>query len=174
MLLPFSLFSSFYLLPALKILNVSVLAWQWILISMFILQVLDSSMSVSTAHYICAPDSNHTVLAAPAHLLLEKFLQFHSQQFFPLSVTDSSHPVLVVDCYLNLGPQVQLQLSYLHILVRDLLPNSVTRSLVWETVFDQNENAWGSNTLAIWNYWHHIFLKMSDVSQTFYEYWLST
>ncbi|XP_040204503.1 protein GREB1 [Rana temporaria] len=69
-------------------------------------KALDSSMSVSTAHYICAPDSNHTVLAAPAHLLLEKFLQFHSQQFFPLSVTDSSHPVLVVDCYLNLGPQI--------------------------------------------------------------------
>nr|DBA25765.1 TPA: hypothetical protein GDO54_010114 [Pyxicephalus adspersus] len=69
-------------------------------------KALDSSLSVSTAHYICAPDSNHTILAAPAHLLLEKYLQFHSQRFFPLSVNDSSHPVLVVDCYLNLGPQI--------------------------------------------------------------------
>ncbi|KAM9316407.1 protein GREB1 [Gastrophryne carolinensis] len=69
-------------------------------------KALDSSMSVSTAHYICAPDSNHTILAAPAQLLLEKFLQLHSQRFFPLSVNNCSHPVLVVDCYLNLGPQI--------------------------------------------------------------------
>ncbi|XP_068136393.1 protein GREB1 isoform X2 [Hyperolius riggenbachi] len=69
-------------------------------------KVLDSSISVSTSHYICAPDSNHTMLAAPAQLLLEKFLQFHSQKFFPLSLNNRSHPVLVVDCYLNLGPQI--------------------------------------------------------------------
>ncbi|XP_053565649.1 protein GREB1 [Bombina bombina] len=69
-------------------------------------KVLDSSLSVSPAHYICAPDSKHTILAAPAQLLLEKFLQFHSQRFFPLSLNHCSHPVLVVDCYLNLGPQI--------------------------------------------------------------------
>ncbi|KAM4694414.1 protein GREB1 [Discoglossus pictus] len=69
-------------------------------------KVLDSSVSVSPAHYICAPDSKHTILAAPAQLLLEKFLQFHSHRFFPLSLNNCSHPVLIVDCYLNLGPQM--------------------------------------------------------------------
>ncbi|XP_069829263.1 protein GREB1 isoform X2 [Dendropsophus ebraccatus] len=71
-------------------------------------KVLDSSVSVSSAHYICAPDSKHTILAAPAQLLLEKFLQFHSHRFFPLSVNNHDHPVLVVDCYLNLGPQISV------------------------------------------------------------------
>ncbi|XP_056420183.1 protein GREB1 isoform X3 [Hyla sarda] len=71
-------------------------------------KVLDLSLSVSSAHYICAPDSKHTILAAPAQLLLEKFLQFHSHRFFPLSVNNHSHPVLVVDCYLNLGPQISV------------------------------------------------------------------
>ncbi|XP_071999695.1 protein GREB1 [Engystomops pustulosus] len=71
-------------------------------------KVLDSSLSVSSGHYICAPDSKHTILAAPAQLLLEKFLQFHSHRFFPLSVNNRSHPVLVVDCYLNLGPQISV------------------------------------------------------------------
>ncbi|XP_069584206.1 protein GREB1 [Ranitomeya imitator] len=71
-------------------------------------KVLDSSLSVSSAHYICAPDSKHTTLAAPAQLLLEKFLHFHSHRFFPLSVNNRGHPVLVVDCYLNLGPQISV------------------------------------------------------------------
>ncbi|XP_053316423.1 protein GREB1 [Spea bombifrons] len=71
-------------------------------------KVLDSSVSISTAHYICAPDSKHTILAAPAQLLLEKFLQFHSHRFFPLSLNSSPHPVLIVDCYLNLGPQIRV------------------------------------------------------------------
>ncbi|KAE8605101.1 hypothetical protein XENTR_v10014969 [Xenopus tropicalis] len=71
-------------------------------------KVLDPSVSVSPAQYICAPDSKHTILAAPAHLLLEKFLQFHSHRFFPISLNNSSHPVLIVDCYLNLGPQIRV------------------------------------------------------------------
>ncbi|KAG8445654.1 hypothetical protein GDO86_010438 [Hymenochirus boettgeri] len=71
-------------------------------------KVLDPSVSISPAHYICAPDSKHTILAAPAQLLLEKFLQFHSHRFFPLSQNNSSHPVLIVDCYLNLGPRINV------------------------------------------------------------------
>uniref|UniRef100_A0A8C5QRI5 Growth regulating estrogen receptor binding 1 n=1 Tax=Leptobrachium leishanense TaxID=445787 RepID=A0A8C5QRI5_9ANUR len=71
-------------------------------------KVVDSSVSISPAHYICAPDSKHTILAAPAHLLLEKYLQFHSHRFFPLSVNNTRHPVLIVDCYLNLGPQISV------------------------------------------------------------------
>lgn len=70
------------------------------------MQVSDNSAAVVPAQYICAPDSKHTFLAAPAQLLLEKFLQHHSHHFFPLSLKNHDHPVLSVDCYLNLGSQV--------------------------------------------------------------------
>uniref|UniRef100_A0A8D2QFX0 Growth regulating estrogen receptor binding 1 n=1 Tax=Zonotrichia albicollis TaxID=44394 RepID=A0A8D2QFX0_ZONAL len=69
-------------------------------------KVSDNPVSISPAQYICAPDSKHTFLAAPAQLLLEKYLQYHSHHFFPLSLKNYSHPVLSVDCYLNLGPQI--------------------------------------------------------------------
>ncbi|XP_009072023.1 PREDICTED: protein GREB1 [Acanthisitta chloris] len=69
-------------------------------------KVSDTSVSISPAQYICAPDSKHTFLAAPAQLLLEKYLQYHSHRFFPLSLKNYRHPVLSVDCYLNLGPQI--------------------------------------------------------------------
>ncbi|NXG73986.1 GREB1 protein, partial [Baryphthengus martii] len=69
-------------------------------------KVSDIPVSISPAQYICAPDSKHTFLAAPAQLLLEKYLQYHSHRFFPLSLKNYSHPVLSVDCYLNLGPQI--------------------------------------------------------------------
>lgn len=72
----------------------------------FPMQVSDNPMTVVPAQYICAPDSKHTFLAAPAQLLLEKFLQHHSHHFFPLSLKNHGHPVLLVDCYLNLGSQV--------------------------------------------------------------------
>ncbi|KFO31197.1 Protein GREB1 [Fukomys damarensis] len=71
-------------------------------------KVSDSSAAVVPAQYICAPDSKHTFLAAPAQLLLEKFLQHHSHRFFPLSLKNHGHPVLSVDCYLNLGPQISV------------------------------------------------------------------
>ncbi|XP_021104058.1 protein GREB1 [Heterocephalus glaber] len=71
-------------------------------------QVSDSSVAVVPAQYICAPDSKYTFLAAPAQLLLEKFLQHHSHRFFPLSLKNHRHPVLSVDCYLNLGPQISV------------------------------------------------------------------
>lgn len=74
--------------------------------NIFSSQVSDTPVSISPAQYICAPDSKHTFLAAPAQLLLEKYLQYHSHRFFPLSLKNYSHPVLSVDCYLNLGPQV--------------------------------------------------------------------
>uniref|UniRef100_A0A6J0UFL2 Protein GREB1 n=1 Tax=Pogona vitticeps TaxID=103695 RepID=A0A6J0UFL2_9SAUR len=66
----------------------------------------DNPVAIAPAQYICAPDSKHTFLAAPAQLLLEKYLQYHSHRFFPLSLKNCNHPVLSVDCYLNLGPQV--------------------------------------------------------------------
>lgn len=72
-------------------------------------QVSGNPMAVVPSQYICAPDSKHTFLAAPAQLLLEKFLQHHSHRFFPLSLKNHGHPVLSVDCYLNLGSQVTVR-----------------------------------------------------------------
>ncbi|XP_041043354.1 protein GREB1 [Carcharodon carcharias] len=69
-------------------------------------KVPDVPMSISPVQYICAPDSKHTFLAAPAQLLLEKYLQHTSNHLFPLSVKNYSHPVLSVDCYLNLGQEI--------------------------------------------------------------------
>ncbi|KAM9408307.1 LOW QUALITY PROTEIN: protein GREB1 [Pholidichthys leucotaenia] len=69
-------------------------------------KMTDAPSSVSPSQYICAPDSKHPFLAAPAHLLLEKYLQHTSHKLFPLSIKNHTHPVLSVDCYLNLGPEV--------------------------------------------------------------------
>uniref|UniRef100_A0A8D0KP91 Growth regulating estrogen receptor binding 1 n=1 Tax=Salvator merianae TaxID=96440 RepID=A0A8D0KP91_SALMN len=66
----------------------------------------DNPVTIAPAQYVCAPDSKHTFLAAPAQLLLEKYLQYHSHRFFPLALKNYNHPVLSVDCYLNLGPQI--------------------------------------------------------------------
>ncbi|XP_066092361.1 protein GREB1 [Saccopteryx bilineata] len=71
-------------------------------------KVPDSPAAVLPAQYVCAPDSKHTFLAAPAQLLLERFLQHHSHRFFPLSLKNRGHPVLLVDCYLNLGSQISV------------------------------------------------------------------
>ncbi|KAK2501968.1 hypothetical protein MC885_001798 [Smutsia gigantea] len=75
---------------------------------LFPMQVSDNPVAVVPAQYICAPDSKHTFLAAPAQLLLEEFLQHHSHRFFPLSLRNYGHPVLSVDCYLNLGSQISV------------------------------------------------------------------
>ncbi|XP_007895260.2 protein GREB1 [Callorhinchus milii] len=69
-------------------------------------KIPDVPMSISPSQYIYAPDSKHTFLAAPAQLLLEKYLQHTSYRLFPLSVKNYSHPVLSVDCYLNLGQEI--------------------------------------------------------------------
>ncbi|XP_014892841.1 protein GREB1 isoform X3 [Poecilia latipinna] len=69
-------------------------------------KMTDVSTSVGPSQYICAPDSKHLFLASPAQLLLEKYLQHTSQKLFPLSTKNYTHPVLSVDCYLNLGSEV--------------------------------------------------------------------
>ncbi|XP_028258212.1 protein GREB1 [Parambassis ranga] len=69
-------------------------------------KMTDVPTSVGPSQYICAPDSKHLFLATPAQLLLEKYLQHTSQKLFPLSTKNYTHPVLSVDCYLNLGPEV--------------------------------------------------------------------
>ncbi|XP_045570747.1 protein GREB1 isoform X1 [Salmo salar] len=67
-------------------------------------KMTDVPTSVQPSQYICAPDSKHPFLATPAQLLLEKYLQHTS--LFPLSTCNYTHPILSVDCYLNLGPEV--------------------------------------------------------------------
>uniref|UniRef100_A0AAZ3Q2R6 Growth regulating estrogen receptor binding 1 n=1 Tax=Oncorhynchus tshawytscha TaxID=74940 RepID=A0AAZ3Q2R6_ONCTS len=67
-------------------------------------KMINVPTSVQPSQYICAPDSKHPFLATPAQLLLEKYLQ-HSR-LFPLSTCNYTHPIVSVDCYLNLGPEV--------------------------------------------------------------------
>uniref|UniRef100_A0A671VCH6 Growth regulating estrogen receptor binding 1 n=1 Tax=Sparus aurata TaxID=8175 RepID=A0A671VCH6_SPAAU len=69
-------------------------------------KMTDVPTSVGPSQYVCAPDSKHLFLATPAQLLLEKYLQHTSQKLFPLSTKNYTHPVLSVDCYLNLGHEV--------------------------------------------------------------------
>ncbi|KAM9817518.1 LOW QUALITY PROTEIN: protein GREB1 [Neosynchiropus ocellatus] len=69
-------------------------------------KVTDVPTSVGPPQYVCAPDSKHLFLATPAQLLLEKYLQNTGHKLFPLGASNYSHPVLSVDCYLNLGPEV--------------------------------------------------------------------
>ncbi|XP_057200841.1 protein GREB1 isoform X3 [Triplophysa rosa] len=69
-------------------------------------KMTDVPTTIQPSQYICAPDSKHLFLATPAQLLLEKYLQHTSHRLFPLSARNYSHPVLSVDCYLNLGPEV--------------------------------------------------------------------
>lgn len=70
--------------------------------------VSDSLNMISASQYVCAPDSESTLLAAPAQFLLEKFLQHASYKLFPKAVCNNKNPVLAIDTYLNLGPEVSL------------------------------------------------------------------
>ncbi|XP_049626145.1 GREB1-like protein [Suncus etruscus] len=58
--------------------------------------------------YVCAPDSEHTLLEAPAQFLLEKFLQHASYKLFPKAIYNFKSPVLAIDSYLNIGPEVAI------------------------------------------------------------------
>ncbi|XP_052009134.1 protein GREB1-like [Xyrauchen texanus] len=69
-------------------------------------KMTDVPTTIHPSQYICAPDSKHLFLATPAQLLLEKYLQHTSHCLFPLSALNYGHPILSVDCYLNLGPEV--------------------------------------------------------------------
>ncbi|XP_062337035.1 GREB1-like protein [Osmerus eperlanus] len=69
---------------------------------------LENPAPISPAQYVCAPDSEQTLLAAPAQFLLEKFLQSCSSRLFPKAVNNSSNPVLSIDSYLNIGQEVSV------------------------------------------------------------------
>ncbi|XP_045152022.1 GREB1-like protein isoform X4 [Echinops telfairi] len=71
------------------------------------IMVSDSLAPILPLQYVCAPDSDHTLLAAPAQFLLEKFLQHASYKLFPKAIRNFKSPVLAIDCYLNIGPEVK-------------------------------------------------------------------
>uniref|UniRef100_A0A2K6EFY5 GREB1 like retinoic acid receptor coactivator n=1 Tax=Propithecus coquereli TaxID=379532 RepID=A0A2K6EFY5_PROCO len=72
------------------------------------IMVSESLAPILPLQYICAPDSEHTLLAAPAQFLLEKFLQHASYKLFPKAIRNFKSPVLAIDCYLNIGPEVAI------------------------------------------------------------------
>ncbi|XP_033613305.1 GREB1-like protein [Fukomys damarensis] len=72
------------------------------------IMVSESSAPVLPLQYVCAPDSEHTLLAAPAQFLLEKFLQHAAYKLFPKAIHNFKSPVLAIDCYLNIGQEVAI------------------------------------------------------------------
>ncbi|XP_028925448.1 GREB1-like protein isoform X3 [Ornithorhynchus anatinus] len=72
------------------------------------IMVSESLAPVLPVQYVCAPDSEHTLLAAPAQFLLEKFLQHATYKLFPKAIHNLRSPVLAIDCYLNIGPEVAI------------------------------------------------------------------
>lgn len=76
---------------------------------------MENPALISPSQYVCAPDSEQTLLDAPAQFLLEKFLQSCSHRLFPKAVENMNNPVLSIDSYLNISPEVRaprsLQLS---------------------------------------------------------------
>ncbi|XP_043835563.1 GREB1-like protein [Dromiciops gliroides] len=66
----------------------------------------ESIAPILPLQYVCAPDSEHTLLAAPAQFLLEKFLQHATYKLFPKAIHNFRSPILAIDCYLNVGPEV--------------------------------------------------------------------
>ncbi|KAM5222301.1 GREB1-like protein isoform 2-T2 [Ctenodactylus gundi] len=72
------------------------------------IMVSESLAPISPLQYVCAPDSEHTLLAAPAQFLLEKFLQHAAYKLFPKAIHNFKSPVLAIDCYLNIGQEVAI------------------------------------------------------------------
>ena len=60
---------------------------------------------------VTAPDREDApYLPVPAYYLLERYLELMgAARLFPEAVDNSDHPVLVVDCYVNLGPRICLE-----------------------------------------------------------------
>ncbi|NXP54406.1 GRB1L protein, partial [Heliornis fulica] len=72
------------------------------------IMVSDSLAPIMPLQYVCAPDSEHTLLAAPSQFLLEKFLQHATYKLFPKAIHNFRNPVLAIDCYLNVGLEVAI------------------------------------------------------------------
>ncbi|CAJ1072494.1 GREB1-like protein isoform X1 [Xyrichtys novacula] len=72
------------------------------------LMKIENHALISPLQYVCAPDSEQTLLDAPAQFLLEKFLQSCSHRLFPMAVRNRNNPVLSVDSYLNISPEISV------------------------------------------------------------------
>ncbi|XP_016525174.1 GREB1-like protein isoform X7 [Poecilia formosa] len=69
---------------------------------------IENKAPISPSQYVCAPDSEQTLLDAPAQFLLENFLQSCSRRLFPKAVQNRNNPVLSIDSYLNLSPEISV------------------------------------------------------------------
>uniref|UniRef100_A0A3B5AYC2 GREB1 like retinoic acid receptor coactivator n=1 Tax=Stegastes partitus TaxID=144197 RepID=A0A3B5AYC2_9TELE len=72
------------------------------------LSKIESASQISPSQYVCAPDSEQTLLDAPAQFLLERFLQSCSHRLFPKAAQNRNNPVLSIDSYLNLSPEISV------------------------------------------------------------------
>ncbi|AWP03912.1 putative GREB1-like protein [Scophthalmus maximus] len=72
------------------------------------LMEIENPAAISPSQYVCAPDSEQTLLDAPAQFLLERFLQSCSHRLFPKAVQNRSNPVLSIDSYLNISPEISV------------------------------------------------------------------
>lgn len=70
------------------------------------LMEIENPAPISPSQYVCAPDSEQTLLDAPAQFLLERFLQSCSHRLFPKAVRNRNNPVLSIDSYLNISPEI--------------------------------------------------------------------
>uniref|UniRef100_H2U8H3 GREB1 like retinoic acid receptor coactivator n=1 Tax=Takifugu rubripes TaxID=31033 RepID=H2U8H3_TAKRU len=78
------------------------------------LMEMENLAPISPSQYVCAPDSEQTLLDAPAHFLLERFLQSCSHRLFPKAVQNRSNPVLSIDNFLNISPEVRISVCYIN------------------------------------------------------------
>ena len=59
------------------------------------------------SHLVVAPDKeNMQVIDADAHLIMQRYLRSSAELLFPLPVNNSNLHVLVMGCYVNLGPRI--------------------------------------------------------------------
>ncbi|XP_076601770.1 GREB1-like protein isoform X1 [Chaetodon auriga] len=72
------------------------------------LMEIENPAPISPFQYVCAPDSEQTLLDAPAQFLLERFLQSCSHRLFPKAVQNRNNPVLSIDSYLNISPEISV------------------------------------------------------------------
>uniref|UniRef100_A0A3Q1HGH0 GREB1 like retinoic acid receptor coactivator n=1 Tax=Anabas testudineus TaxID=64144 RepID=A0A3Q1HGH0_ANATE len=78
------------------------------------LMEIENPTSISPSQYVCAPDSEQTLLDAPAQFLLERFLQSCSHRLFPNAIHNRDNPVLSIDSYLNISPEVRISVCYIN------------------------------------------------------------
>ncbi|XP_077471465.1 GREB1-like protein isoform X1 [Stigmatopora argus] len=72
------------------------------------LMEIENPATISPSQYVCAPDSEQTLLDAPAQFLLERYLQSCSHRLFPEAIRNPNNPVLSIDSYLNISPEISV------------------------------------------------------------------